>query len=115
RLAGGLLGEAVPSPVHGDRLMLADSLFAHDALIWDRVQSRRLTYGGPSGPSLELAFPAMPHLGIWTKPGAGFICLEPWQGFASPLGFDGKLKDKPGITILAPGATRQFGLSVTVR
>jgi galactose mutarotase-like enzyme len=115
RLANGLLGETVPSPVRGDRLALADSLFAHDALIWDRLQSRSLTYQAPSGPSLRLDYPQLPHLGIWSKPGAGFVCLEPWQGFASPVGFDGELSDKPGILVLPAEATKVFELSVTVR
>ena len=114
RLADGLLGPAVPSPVEGDRLKLADALFARDALIWDRLQSRRLTYRGPSGPSLTLYFPEMPHLGIWTKPGAGYVCLEPWQGFASPAGFDGELAKKPGIVMLAPAAQRIFTLGIAV-
>jgi galactose mutarotase-like enzyme len=114
RLDNGLLGETVPSPVQGDRLALADALFVDDALIWDRLQSRSLTYGGPSGPTLRLAFPHMPHLGIWTKPGASYICLEPWQGFSSPVGFDSELADKPGIVTLAPGTARLFEMSVTV-
>jgi hypothetical protein len=105
----------VPSPVEGDRLRLADRLFAHDALIWDRLRSRGLSYGGPVGPSLRLDFPQMPHLGIWTKPGAGFVCLEPWQGFASPADFDGELAEKPGIVGLPPGAIRIFELAATVR
>jgi len=106
RLSNGLLGEAVLSPVQGDRMVLADSLFAEDALIWDRLQSRSLSYGGPTGPSLRLDFPDMPHLGIWSKPGAGFVCLEPWQGFASPVGFDGELAEKPGIILVPAGSTR---------
>ncbi|TMJ30493.1 MAG: aldose 1-epimerase family protein [Alphaproteobacteria bacterium] len=114
RLNNGLLGEAVPSPVQGDRMVLADSLFAEDALIWDRLQSRSLSYGGPTGPSLRLDFPDMPHLGIWSKPGAGFVCLEPWQGFASPVGFDGELAEKPGIIVVSAGSTRDFTLTVTV-
>jgi len=98
----------------GDRMVLADSLFAEDALIWDRLQSRSLSYGGPTGPSLRLDFPDMPHLGIWSKPGAGFVCLEPWQGFASPVGFDGELAEKPGIILVPAGSTRDFKLTVTV-
>jgi galactose mutarotase-like enzyme len=112
--ADGLLSEAAPSPVEGSRLALADSLFVHGALVWDHLQSRSLTYGALSGPSLRLDFPDMPHLGIWTLPGAGYICLEPWQGFASPAGFDGELAEKPGIVSIEPGGARPFSLSITV-
>lgn len=115
QLAGGLLGAAVPSPVQGDRLLLADSLFVDDALIWDRLQSRSLTYQGPAGPVLQLDFTGMPYLGIWSKPGAGFVCLEPWHGFASPVDFDGELSEKPGIVLVPPGSARNYELSVTVR
>lgn len=113
-LDNNLLGGTVPSPLRGNRLALADSLFTRNALIWDDLQSRSLTYSGPSGPSLRLDFPQMPHLGIWTKPGAGYVCLEPWQGFASPVGFDGELSEKPGIVVLDPASTRRFELCVTI-
>jgi galactose mutarotase-like enzyme len=112
--ADGLLSEPAPSPVDGNRLALADLLFTKGALVWDRLQSRSLTYAAPSGPSLRLDFPDMPHLGIWMIPGAGYVCLEPWQGFASPAGFDGELSEKPGIVSIAPGSRRTFVLSVTV-
>lgn len=114
RLDNGLLGDTISSPVQGDRLVLSDALFVHDALIWDRLQSRSLTYGGPVGPALRLDFPAMPNLGIWTKPGAGYVCLEPWQGFASPVGFEGELAAKPGIVEISPGSERPFEVSVRV-
>jgi galactose mutarotase-like enzyme len=56
----------------------------------------------------------MPHLGIWTKPGAGYVCIEPWHGYASPEGFDGELKDKPGMVAIAPNATATFAMSIEV-
>lgn len=114
RLAGGLLGSPEPTPVTGDRLALADTLFERDALIFDRLRSRRLTYGPPAGRRLQLDFPEMPHLGIWTKPGAGFICLEPWHGTASPCDFDGELAEKPGILAIRPHSEQVFELAVTV-
>src|SRR6266851_4636363 len=98
RLASGLLAEApIPSPVHDKKLALTDALFINDALIFDRLNSRRVTYRASTGPSIEVRFDSMAHLGIWSKPGAGFVCIEPWQGFASPEEFDGELKDKPGM------------------
>jgi galactose mutarotase-like enzyme len=114
RLADGLLGGPEPSPAAGDRLGLADALFERDALIFDRLHSRRLTYGPTEGRRLQLDFPAMPHLGIWSKPGAGFVCLEPWQGFASPVDFDGELANKPGIMAIPPQSDRVFALTVTI-
>jgi galactose mutarotase-like enzyme len=114
RLAGGLLGGREPTPVVGDRLALADALFERDALIFDRLRSRQLTYGAAIGRRLQLDFPSMPHLGIWSKPGAGFVCLEPWQGFASPSDFDGELAEKPGVVAIPPQSERVFELAVTV-
>ena len=56
----------------------------------------------------------MPHLGIWTKPGAGFLCIEPWQGYASPEDFDGELAEKPGIVWVEPGMARNFDMRIAV-
>ncbi|HLG46553.1 MAG TPA: aldose 1-epimerase family protein [Reyranella sp.] len=114
RLAAGLLAGPEPTPVVGERLPLADALFERDALIFKRLRSRRLTYGPAGGRRLQLDFPAMPHLGIWSKPGAGFVCLEPWQGFADPSDFDGELAKKPGTVAIPPKSDRVFELSVTI-
>lgn len=111
---GGLLDPAPrPSPIVGDRLLLDDALFAEDALILDAPVSRRLRYGTDTV-FLDVEFAGMPHLGIWTKPGAPFLCLEPWQGFADLAGFAGDLAEKPGTVALAPGETRVFAMSVTL-
>jgi galactose mutarotase-like enzyme len=113
---GGLIG-ATPraSPLDGRTLHLRDDLFTNDALIWDPVRSRRVTYGGSSGPQLDIAFPDTAKLGIWTKPGASFICIEPWHGIADPEGYGGDFRDKPGIVEIAPGATWSCALDVTLR
>ena len=115
RLAGGLLAAAaIPSPVHDRKLALRDALFINDAMIFDRLTSRCVTYRASTGPSVEVRFESMPQFGIWSKPGAGFVCIEPWQGFASPEDFDGDLKDKPGMTLVAPGTTKRFEIAVGV-
>jgi galactose mutarotase-like enzyme len=94
---------------------LRDELFAADALIFDTIASRTLRYGAETGPQLEFAFPGMPQLGVWTKPGADFICIEPWHGFADPESFDGDLRDKPGMALLPPGAAHEFAMSISWR
>lgn len=112
--AAGLVARSEPSPVAGRDLPLADALFGDDAIIFDRPASRRLTYGARGGPQLELSFPDLPMLALWTKPGAGFLCIEPWQGHADPADFAGAFADKPGMVTIAPGAQRRFTMRIAV-
>jgi len=109
---GTIADAEVPSPLDGRELRLRDELFAHDALVWDRVRSSELTYGEPDGPNLHLRFDA-PKLGIWTKPGAAFLCLEPWHGIADPEGYTGEYRTKPGVFAVAPGATWRTAITIT--
>ncbi|HET6330976.1 MAG TPA: aldose 1-epimerase family protein [Holophagaceae bacterium] len=115
RLKNGLLREAThPSPLTTWPLLLKDTLFADDALIFDRLRSRRLRFTAPGAPVVELAWD-FPHFGIWTRPGAPFLCLEPWQGFADQEGFAGGFRDKPGTVRLAPGGARRWSYCIAAR
>ncbi|HEY0624303.1 aldose 1-epimerase family protein [Sphingomonas sp.] len=115
RIEGGLIGPADrATPVESDTLWLRDDLFTHDALVWESPASRSLRYGCEGGPELAIAFPGMPTLALWTKPGARFLCIEPWQGHADPAGFAGEIRDKPGMLLLEPGERRAFAMSVTL-
>jgi galactose mutarotase-like enzyme len=110
----GLFEGREPSPVRGDTLALAPELFARDALVWDDLASRSVVYRGESGPGLRIDFPDTPHLGVWQKPGAGFLCIEPWHGHADAEGFTGDFRDKPGVIALPAGEVRSFRVDVTV-
>jgi galactose mutarotase-like enzyme len=111
----GLLRPAPePTPVDGRDLLLRDDLFTDDAVIFDAHHSRGLSYCAPATPGLRVDFPDMPELGIWTKPGAGYICIEPWAGIADPEGFVGDLTEKPGITMTPPGQSRLFTMRIAL-
>jgi galactose mutarotase-like enzyme len=113
--AQGLLrAESQPTPVVGRRLRLEDALFAEDVLIFDRLQSESLTYGAEHGPRLRVSFTDTPLLGLWTKPRAGFICIEPWHGIADPAGFTGDFHAKPGVFTVAPGAQKTIVMTVSL-
>ncbi len=106
--------ESFPTPVRGRDLVLRDDLFVDDAVIFDRLQGQTLRYGAPDGPQLEVSFPNTPYLGVWTKPGAPYICIEPWHGIADPAGYDGDFRQKPGVFEVAPGAEAKIGMSIAV-
>lgn len=110
----GLVARSEPTPIDGRCLALRGELFEEDAIVWDRLASRAVTYGAPGAPRLRIAFPDAEYLGVWQKPGARYICIEPWNGIADPAGFSGDLREKPGVMLLAPGASRSFRMDVTL-
>ena len=58
----------------------------------------------PDGsPYITMECGEFPNFGIWSKPGAPFVCLEPWLGRADNVGFEGEICDKPGITAVNSG------------
>ena len=106
------------SPVRGDAAFgeaaLDDSLFVDDALIFDAPTSRSVRFGAPGEPGIEVAWENLPELGVWTKPGAPYLCIEPWQGFSDPQDFAGEFRDKPGVIEVPPGGERRFAMNVTI-
>jgi galactose mutarotase-like enzyme len=101
--AGLLTPVRHPAPIANRRLDLTDALFQEDVLIFDRLKSRSVSYGSTLGPRLRIDFPDASYLGVWTKPGARFICIEPWHGITDPEGFAGDLMHKPGVRVLEGG------------
>jgi len=116
RLTDGLLDVTASAEVfEGSIMSLDDAMFVPGALVFDQLKSRAVNFGVPGEPSIQIRFRNLPHLGVWTKPGAGFLCIEPWQGYAAPLGFTGELKDKPGGALLAANATAQFAIEICLQ
>lgn len=110
--AGLLTPTRHPSPIEHRRLPLSDALFQDDVVILDQVRSRSVSYGGQQGPRLRIGFPDAAYLGIWTKPGAQFVCIEPWHGIADPVGFAGDFRSKPGVFILGTG--KELAATMTI-
>jgi galactose mutarotase-like enzyme len=109
----GLLDPARrPTPVVGRRLPLRDDWFIDDALVFERLASRSLRYAGEGGPGLMISWTGLPHLGVWTKPGAPFICIEPWADLPAETGAPPALSDRMGLFRLAAGATVELSMIV---
>lgn len=74
--------------------------FANDALIFKNLESKTLTILKKSKPFLKIHFDDFPHLGVWTKVNAPFICIEPWFGYSDSSNSNGNLFEKEGIQVL---------------
>lgn len=115
-IEAGLIEPALhDSPVDGNILIPTFDHFENDAMIWDNLKSRRLSWGDPDSTHLDIEFPDTQWLGIWQKPRAKFLCIEPWAGMADPVGFDGDFTDKPGVMMLAPDESKSFRMNVLLK
>ena len=113
--AAGLLTPVChPTPIANRRLELTDALFQQDVLIFDQVKSRSVSYGATAGPRLQISFPDTSYLGVWTKPGAHFVCIEPWHGITDPEGFSGDFTQKPGVRVLKGGEAFIAKMDITL-
>ena len=111
----GLLTETTESiNLPNNMLPLSYSLFEKDALVIKNLKSTWLTILKNEKPFVKVEFNEFPHLGIWTKANAPFICIEPWQGYSDSSESTGDLFKKEGIVCLESGAewNASFGIEV---
>ena len=63
---------------------------------------------------LKVNFEDFPNLGIWTKVGAPFICIEPWFGYSDTIESNGNLFEKEGVIVLEANDTFQTKFSLEI-
>ena len=93
---------------------LTYKLFERDALIFKKMQSNSLTIHDKEKPLLKVHFENFPNMGIWTKVGAPFICIEPWFGYSDTNESNGNLFEKEGVVILKSEDTFQTKFSIEI-
>ena len=86
----------------GNTLILDEDLFKNDVLIFEESQLSSVSLADGNAEYLEIKFDIFPYCGIWSKPCAPFVCLEPWFGVADSVDATGEIVDKKGIIILPP-------------
>lgn len=110
----GLIGaRSEPFLRNAREVRLSDRLFDRGALVFAGLRSDQVRLAGPGGNGVELTFKGFPYFGIWSKPGAPFVCLEPWCGIADRAGHDGNLAAKEGLIWLPPGG--RFAREISIR
>lgn len=111
-----LTEEEYPTLVGDDQQIgLSDALFEDGAVIMPSVVSKGLSYRSSTGREVRLDWEGFTGITLWTKPGAGFLCIEPWRGLPAPHDFVGDFLDKPGNSIVSAGERAQFSYRITLR
>ena len=78
--------------------------FDNDAIIMKNITSKKITLKKKTGNKkiLTMDFSGFPYLGIWSKPKAPFICIEPWMTTADSVSSSGVFAERTDILMLAP-------------
>lgn len=109
RLSGGLVKPAaLPSPFAQGHLRLESALFDSDAMVFPAGAGAGLRYGA-GDKAIHFTWENLPNFALWSKPGASFVCLEPWHGTAAEVGGSDALDERPYVEVLGPGATGRYG------
>lgn len=93
-------------------LVITPTLFENDALIFDGLKSKGCTVQKADGRSVHVDFGGAPCLGIWAKPAAKYVCIEPWYGIDDSWNAGGDIAKKYRIVSL--GAGQEFIFPVTI-
>ena len=102
--AGLFSGKTRPVPTASRQLALTPNLFDQDALVFKNLRSRRVSLRHKDRDrAVTVSFPDFSHLGIWAKPGAPFVCLEPWLGYADAEGEPTSIEHKAAIQCVGAG------------
>lgn len=112
---GYFTGQTEPVLTVGQELPLTKELFNEDALVFKSLESRAVTIQSPHHDhKVVVSFTAFPMLGIWAKPGADFVCIEPWLGCADNEGTPVTIDEKEGIQHVEAGGLFEAGFTIGV-
>ncbi|WP_400079256.1 aldose 1-epimerase family protein [Winogradskyella sp. R77965] len=112
---GLVTGKTKSVIVEGNKIQLHEDLFNEDALIFKDLKSRQVTLKHrDKGLVLSVRFEDFPYLGIWAKPSANYICIEPWLGIADIETTNQQIENKEGIISLASGSVFNASYSIEI-
>ena len=95
---------------------LVPDMFDQDVIALEGLQSPfiELRVTGRPQEGIRLWRGNSQQLGIWSRPGSPFICLEPWLGRGDFAGWKGEIMTRPETTFLRPGQqlTLKYALEI---
>ncbi len=112
----GLRNGKVTEENIGSRLNLNYDLFKNDAIIFERLKSKKVILQSPkTNYKVIFDFDGWEYLAFWTKkPGTPFICIEPWLGITDPDNSDQQFESKLGIQKLEPNKEKEIAYKIKV-
>ena len=110
----GLVSSRTKEVLNNEKTIgLTRGIFNQDALIFKNIKSKKVDLvSHKNGKILSVEYQDFKNLGIWAKPGASYVCIEPWLGIADVEETDQNLKNKEGIIELE--VEKEFNADYTI-
>ena len=90
-------------------IVITEDVFNEDALIFSGVKSEFITLRSDDhNRTVKFTLGGAPWLGIWAKPGAPYVCIEPWCGVNDSQIKKADFSEKDGINAIGKGEKWNF-------
>lgn len=108
-----IIPEKFPLIDNSREIEITKEIFEPDALILSGMKSEKLRIKGEN--EIEFTFGKCPFLGVWAKPGAPYVCLEPWYGVNDGREVKNDISEKRGIQRLEKGGVFSFSWTAEIK
>ncbi|BBA52987.1 aldose 1-epimerase [Fusobacterium varium] len=99
----------------GKILNLDKNTFANDALIIENPNSNVVYLkNSKNSKGIKFMYKGFKYIAFWNKPGAEYVCLEPWNGISDFDNASGNLKEKTGIERIGRAEVYHRALDITI-
>lgn len=114
--ASGLLSDRKREILSNEKVLaLSNSLFNEDALIfsdinfdWVRLRKKQEKKG------ILVRFAGYPHLALWSKPSADYVCIEPWLGLPDREDESTEITQKPSYKTIEPNTVFTIAIETEI-
>ncbi len=103
-----------PSPFDAGHLLPHRSQYEDDAMIFVDGVGDHIAFFADGGGRIDMQTTNLPNFALWQKPGAPYLCLEPWHGTAPWNDQGDALETRNGGLVLPPGQSASFRMDLTI-
>ncbi len=109
-----LIDEKFPVDIENNKLYITKNLFDNDALILSGYKSNSVSLKSDNHNRVVKFNFDSPILGIWAKPGAPYVCIEPWWGINDSYDKKADISEKRAIMTLDPDSKASYNWTVEI-
>jgi len=96
-------------------VVITNEIFKTDALILNGYKSKGVTLRSQNGNDiLHFTLGDAPFLGVWAKPGAPYVCIEPWWGVNDDYDKKDDISEKRGIQKLEKDGVFEYAWTAEI-